>query len=76
MTDDTDRCDAIGCGRRHGTTSFISAFDSNVWCSFHAGKLEAGEGVECRDGDTAHYDDEYGLILMPTRWQPEQELTT
>lgn len=66
----SDRCHAADCGRVHDIEYLGGAFESEPFCAYHRGKLEAGESVACRNGDTA-WDDEYvGLMLLPPAWKP------
>lgn len=68
----TERCMAANCGRVYGIEAMFSGFEDAQFCAFHRGKLEAGEGVLCRDGDTAWDTGEAGVVLIPPKWEPRE----
>lgn len=69
------RCFAADCGRVHDIDDLTGAFEGRTFCAYHRAELELGTPVTCRDGDTAWYDAEDGLILLPPAWTPRSRGT-
>lgn len=64
------QCRAANCGRVHGLDYLFRAFADARFCAYHRAELELGTYVECRDGETAWYTDDAGLILLPPNQDP------